>query len=305
MTARVQRIPSALQAVLIGAACSHAQAASLHTDDFESGLASWNSGGSTVVRLEDGGPAGAGDAFVQVTSTSNLALRNSSAAWNGDLSSREASRVTADLMAPDGETDLEIRLVLFGSGFIQAADRWVSTTAAQIPADGVWRKYDFSLAEADFARVQGTGTHADLMSDVQQVMLRHGGVSSGGSFVLGTLGIDNVTLAKNESPMLIGDYNGDGEVNAEDLTVWQTNFGASGGEAFALGDGDGDGDSDGADFLIWQRERGKRSLASSTTTHTSASVPEPSAVRIAVLGIAMALSHRIQLIATIKRRLQK
>ena len=48
-----------------------------------------------------------------------------------------------------------------------------------------------------------------------------------------------------------GDFSGDGEVDNEDLTIWQTNFGASGSATLKNGDADGDSDVDGADFLFW------------------------------------------------------
>ena len=51
-----------------------------------------------------------------------------------------------------------------------------------------------------------------------------------------------------------GDANLDGQVNAADLAVWQTNYGSSGG--WAAGDFNGNAVVDGRDFLIWQRYAG-------------------------------------------------
>lgn len=45
-----------------------------------------------------------------------------------------------------------------------------------------------------------------------------------------------------------GDFDGDHDVDADDLGDWQAAYGVSLG-----GDADGDGDTDGADFLAWQR----------------------------------------------------
>jgi arylsulfatase A-like enzyme len=48
---------------------------------------------------------------------------------------------------------------------------------------------------------------------------------------------------------LAADFNSDGYVDNDDLSIWQSSFGTNGG-----GDADGDGDTDGRDFLAWQRE---------------------------------------------------
>jgi hypothetical protein len=53
-----------------------------------------------------------------------------------------------------------------------------------------------------------------------------------------------------------GDYNGDGQVDKADLTVWEDNFGTQAAESTQLGDGDEDRDVDGFDFLLWQRNYG-------------------------------------------------
>jgi len=74
-----------------------------------------------------------------------------------------------------------------------------------------------------------------------------------------------------------GDFNYDGVVNAADLVLWKQSVGTN-----RVGDGNSDGVTDGADFLLWQRQ----SLASSSPT--VASVPEPAAGLLALLGAAIA-----------------
>lgn len=79
---------------------------------------------------------------------------------------------------------------------------------------------------------------------------------------------------------LPGDFDGDGEVDGDDLLVWQGAFGQTG-----LADADDDGDTDGRDYIIWQRNFGKTwddLLPLSALT----AVPEPGS---ALLG-AMAFS---------------
>ena len=58
---------------------------------------------------------------------------------------------------------------------------------------------------------------------------------------------------------LLGDYDGDGQVDGDDLAVWKSNFGQAVSSGSIPGDGDSDGDVDGSDFLLWQRNLGSSS----------------------------------------------
>ncbi|MBA4106854.1 MAG: hypothetical protein C0485_13970 [Pirellula sp.] len=69
-------------------------------------------------------------------------------------------------------------------------------------------------------------------------------------------------------PMVSGDFDFDGDVDGDDLLVWQDGFGF---DDFLDADGDKDLDVDGADYLIWQRN------LRATGAPASVSVPEPEA----------------------------
>lgn len=189
-------LAAAWAVLTVGATCG----ATLHTDDFSAeGLANWSGGdfgGQELSRQSTGGPAGAGDAYLQTLNVSaNLAINNSSADWFGSYSAIMADRLIVDLRNEPGSEPVEMRVVLFGP--IDTNRRWTSSVSQVIPADGVWRTYEFSLAEADLTLVQGVATYAQVMNDVRRVMLRHdpGGPSAGGQQVTATLGIDNIQLA--------------------------------------------------------------------------------------------------------------
>ena len=84
-----------------------------------------------------------------------------------------------------------------------------------------------------------------------------------------------------------GDFNGDGNVNGDDLAVWQQHFGTPAGATPSQGDANGDGAVDGADFLAWQRNFS--STASPVAAATSP-VPEPTtlaAAAMAALGLSL------------------
>jgi hypothetical protein len=83
-----------------------------------------------------------------------------------------------------------------------------------------------------------------------------------------------------------GDFNGDGFVNAGDLTVWSANFGTAAGATPRTGDADADGDVDGADFLAWQRNVGA-SAFNFAGTPSDLPIPEPTGLLQAILGLAM------------------
>lgn len=199
-----------------------ASGATLHTDDFQVNLAEWTSGGAAVSLETTGGPAGTNDGFMHLLPVfGNLATYNSSSSWIGNFTSIGAAKVTADLMAAVGSVPLSMRVVLFGPGTSPGTSpRWTSTVAAEVPADGVWRNYSFSLSESDLTQVLGADTYQNMMGNVLRVMLRHdsGPPDSGGEPVAGDLGIDNVSLSTDTLP---GDFNNDGIIDGADFLIWQ------------------------------------------------------------------------------------
>ncbi len=92
--------------------------------------------------------------------------------------------------------------------------------------------------------------------------------------------------------LVLGDYNYDYQVDADDLAKWVADFGTSVFDAGSDADGDSNGQVDGSDFLFWQR--GLSGNASSVQA-ASASVPEPSTVTLfAVLsGACLMLRQRL------------
>jgi hypothetical protein len=78
------------------------------------------------------------------------------------------------------------------------------------------------------------------------------------------------------------DFDGDLDVDGNDLAAWQSNFGV--GETHAAGDADRDNDVDGRDFLIWQREAGYPHAP--TDIPTVQTVPESATALLLGLGLA-------------------
>ncbi len=88
-------------------------------------------------------------------------------------------------------------------------------------------------------------------------------------------------------PVLVGDYNGDGTVDAADYTVWRDSLGQSGDDLAA--DGDGDGTVDAADYDLWKTHYGETSASGDLAT-----VPEPTALTLAIAlgGVLLATRQR-------------
>jgi hypothetical protein len=79
-----------------------------------------------------------------------------------------------------------------------------------------------------------------------------------------------------------GDFDGDDDVDANDLSDWQASYGIDG-----AADADEDGDSDGRDFLTWQRNyTGPSAIA-------AFSVPEPTSLVVVIFGIITGLTSRV------------
>jgi hypothetical protein len=100
-----------------------------------------------------------------------------------------------------------------------------------------------------------------------------------GSFGGVNAGSDDAFLLKlfeRAESVMTADFDGNGAVNVEDLSIWQSKFGSSG-----AADADGDADSDGADFLTWQQQLGSREPEMAMST----SVPEPSLITAGLSGV--------------------
>jgi probable HAF family extracellular repeat protein len=83
------------------------------------------------------------------------------------------------------------------------------------------------------------------------------------------------------SPLVAGDYNHNGVVDAADYTVWRDSFGRSG--AGLAADGDGDGTIGSGDLNVWKANCGQ-------TFHpggagSSFAIPEPSAVTLLMTAV--------------------
>jgi len=143
-----------------------------------------------------GGPAGPNDGFMEISTNGfHLATRNQSRAWTGDYLSVGVKAISLDLIHLSGNTDLRLRVSLFGPGGTFATTERTPPLGDQ--AD--WTRHTFGLTAQDLVHVSGgTGQLEDTLSQVTRVLIRHDRAtpSPSGSHpphVRASVGIDNIT----------------------------------------------------------------------------------------------------------------
>jgi hypothetical protein len=92
-----------------------------------------------------------------------------------------------------------------------------------------------------------------------------------------------VQLVVVNAPIYTADFDLDGDVDGDDLTQWEGDFGVN-----DLSDADNDGDSDGADFLAWQQQVGSVPVAPA-----AGAVPEPGALAMCAVAVLL-VGPRVQ-----------
>lgn len=99
------------------------------------------------------------------------------------------------------------------------------------------------------------------------------------------LEVDFDDIRLDATPLSSADFDGDGDVDGNDLATWQTAYGVS-----AAGDATGDGESNGADFLAWQRQF----TVGAELMAASVAVPEPGCVSLMAVALMIGICKRIR-----------
>lgn len=165
-----------------------------HVDDFQDGTTQSWTGGSSPTNIATGGPAGAGDRYLELSSDGSkpIGARNENQ-WIGNLTAAGVTSIEADV-ANFGATDLELRVLALETVF---ASQYTSTSTIVVPTGGNWIHVVFDLTAPNMTLVGGaTPDVATALSSVQTFLIRHqpgapAGVA-GSPSVVGQLGIDNI-----------------------------------------------------------------------------------------------------------------
>lgn len=150
--------------------------------------------------IATGGPLGAGDQFLRVSSDadsgnpgSRLAMVNRSQ-WAGDYNAvGPAFTIQADVRN-SGAGNLSLRLGVQRSTGGQT--RFVSTNAAVIAPSANWQTITFSLTNAEMTSAGGSQSLADVLSDVSEMRIISATTAVwAADEVVAQLDIDNIRVA--------------------------------------------------------------------------------------------------------------
>lgn len=269
------RALSVLMLITSGALSTRAHAIVFgQIDDFQNGTAmNWTEGTGSLnppTNIPTGGPAGAGDAFLQNASSggsgpgSRQVMFNQTQ-WIGDYNSAGVTRLDA-MMSNPGSADLYMRVTIRGGTNVSD---YSSTNAILIPAGAGWMPVTFNLTNAGMSLVAGTDSLADVLGSVTtlRILSAQAAPSFMGDPIVATVNVDNLRALR-----LPGDANFDGVVNSDDFNALATSFGIASGMTWQNGDFNFDGAVTSDDFNLLATNFGL----------SAAAVPEPSAMLIGV-----------------------
>ncbi|MBT3200876.1 MAG: PEP-CTERM sorting domain-containing protein [Phycisphaerales bacterium] len=266
-------------------------------DDFQDGTTqNWTTGFSNPtppVNVADGGPQGAGDAFLRVVSSgigssgSRPVIFNFTQ-WTGDYLTAGVDEIRMDLNN-SGPNPLVLRLLLDGAG-----GQFHTDGVALAVASG-WQSATFSVAPGSLISDGGVDSSA-TMAGVTQLWIYHDPTAGlfPGPKIAAEYGVDNITAFPE--PITQGDTNGDHIVNDSDLGNLIAQFGGSPGVQSA--DFNNSGRVDLEDFVTMRGNFGFGAAPPPPDAIEAIATPEPTTMALLSIGGLFAVFHR-------KRRLRE
>jgi hypothetical protein len=178
-----------------------------HADTFEDGLDNWQGGVGGFTVVPNGGPAGAGDQYLQLSSGASplpprLVGFNDSQ-WLGNYTAAGVTAVAMDLLN-SGTTSLSMRVAIREGTGTASTPGYASTTPFILPADDQWHHAVFDL---DTASLTGFNSPQLLSVDLANVkdfrILESAAPSGVGDMVTAQIGVDNVTAVPEPSAIAL------------------------------------------------------------------------------------------------------
>jgi len=161
---------------------------------------------------------------------------------------------------------------------------WFEGTVDAIPISRI--NFDRSASASHL--MNGFAISQSFLREAQDAWRRSGAFIDDVTYTVASdQGIDNpnpVRIDAPGGPGLVADFNGDGNVDGGDLSLWTAGFGQASGAGLVNGDANADGDVDGKDFLDWQSNFG-------ATSGSIVAIPEPGSATV-VLCAVMACASR-------------
>jgi hypothetical protein len=183
-------------------------------DTFSGGVAGWFAGGGPFGQvppvppmvIDSGGPSGAGDSFLQITSNGSPGAGGrlvgmNAAQWAGNYAAAGVNAISMDLRNL-GAVDLTVRLYFEDPIPGPPMNEAVTTQGVLVPAGGSWVHAVFPVAPGALTVLQGSATtllgHTTVMRifhDVDPVFPP--------ARVAGALGIDNIAAIPEPSQLAL------------------------------------------------------------------------------------------------------
>jgi hypothetical protein len=174
-------------------------------DDFQNGTAQgWSNGvDPDPVNVPSGGPAGATDAFLQVSSGTlgggPRLITFNDAQWIGNYASAHVNEISMDLKDLGSQT-LSMRIAMRATNGNSGTPGYASTTAFSLPADNAWHHAVFFI---DTAHLTGINSPAALSTFLTSVgdfrLLSSANPALVGDSLSGRFGVDNITAIPEPS----------------------------------------------------------------------------------------------------------
>jgi hypothetical protein len=286
----MKKLFTAVVAMLILAGSATGTPIPGQVDDFQDGTTQdWTSGfpnPNPPVNVPDGGPLGAGDAYLSVTSNGRFGAGGKPVTynigqWTGDYLTAGVSGIQMDLNN-SGDTELELRLLLDGPG-----GRF-HTAAVPLEPSGDWRSERFSVDPGDLIASGGANASATISGVTRLWIFHNPNNGFSGPSIIAEFGVDNITAL--EDPVTPGDTNGDGIVDKLDLNNLKAQFGGPPGNESA--DFNDDGRVDVIDFTIMRNNFGSGVGPAPGGILQATAAPEPATLGLIAFGGVMAISRR-------------
>lgn len=173
-------------------------------DDFQGGTTmNWLNGASAVALVNSGGPAGANDAYIQVTATGSgmggrLVAQNYTfppsfnSQWTGNYLAAGVTAITLDLINQSAVT-LSIRIA-FKTEITQASSGYLSLPVILTAGSG-WQHFSISITSANLTAIGGPSDYNTFFQNgFAEIRIINGADATNlnGDPVVGQLGIDNI-----------------------------------------------------------------------------------------------------------------
>jgi hypothetical protein len=176
-------------------------------DMFQDGLDNWQGGVGGFSVAPSGGPAGAGDHYLQLNSgASPLPPRMTAfndSQWLGNFTAAGVTSVVVDLLN-SGTTSLSMRVAIREAAGGSTTPGYASTNPFILPADGLWHHAVFDL---NAASLTGFNSPQPLSVDLANVkdfrILDSAALSGVGDIVTAQVGVDNVTAVPEPSAFVL------------------------------------------------------------------------------------------------------